>query len=272
MRREMAAMKKDLSEAQLAVQRLEGQVTLISVGRTTPVERAPETQVAKPSSSSRSGGVRKGVLPVVRLGNKAEPHASGNETEWDDEGAIDDGSPPLVIKLGPDTSAHDEKDRITVDHDVLKKPDPNLPKTVPFKAERTAAEATSKEMEAEYQAALQKLRGENKTNEALEMFRAFRAAHPKSNLADNATYWSGECLFAQQSHDKAIVEFEQLIRDYPKSSKRGDAMVRIGEAQVALGNTEKARAAFQRAIENYPKTDAAGRARSALAKLGDGGN
>lgn len=290
MRREMAVIKKDLSEAQLAVQRLEGQVTLLTVGRSTPVERAPETEVARSPQSSnpshtvaiKNGSSKKAraksddrVLPVVRLGNKAEPAASG-EQDWDDEGAIDDGSPPLVIKLGPDESAHDERDRITVDRDVLKKPVPVATKSVQEPARASTSEATSKDMEAEYQAALQKLRGDNKPAEALALFKEFRAKNPRSNLADNATYWSGECLFAEGSHQKAIDEFELLVRDYPRSSKRADAMFRIGEAHVALANSAKARASFQLTIDNYPKTDAAIRARAALAKLsngsGDGGN
>lgn len=84
-------------------------------------------------------------------------------------------------------------------------------------------------------------------------------------------YWSGECFVAMQQHDKAIAELELLVRDHPKSSKRADAMVRIGESWLALGNDAKASASFQRVIDAYPKTDAAGRARSQLAKLSDGG-
>src|SRR5262245_43997635 len=54
MRREMAAMHKELADTQLAMQRLEGQVTLLSVGRTT-VEKAPETEVARsPSTMSNA--------------------------------------------------------------------------------------------------------------------------------------------------------------------------------------------------------------------------
>jgi tol-pal system protein YbgF len=269
MRRELVAMRKELSDTQLSVQRLEGQVTLLSVGR-TPVQKAPETEVAR-SPSPKSKGSRAArdnrVLPVVRLGNKAS-EAEQTDEAWIDPGAQDDGSPPLVIKLDDSTEVH-EKDRITVDRDVLKKPDPVLSAAKPAAKQEAVkpAEATSADLEAQYQAALTKLRGEGKAGEALELFRAFRDQNPRSNLADNAAYWIGECHVALAAHDKAIAELEALVRDYPKSSKRADAMVRIGESWLALGNEAKAGASFRQVIDSYPKTDAAGRARSRLSTL-----
>jgi tol-pal system protein YbgF len=266
MRRDLVAMRKELSDTQLAVQRLEGQITLLSVGRGR-VERAPETEVAAaeaPAKKKAAAAKSSRVLPVVRLGNKAE--VQSEDEAWIDPGAVDDGSPPLVITLGPD-EAH-EKDRITVDHDVLKKPDPVLGKTEKSAEKKVAPnEATSADIEAEYQAALAKLRGEGKPQEALALFAAFREKHPRSNLADNAAYWSGECHFAMQAHERAIAEFSELVREYPRSSKRADAMVRIGESWLALANPKKAGEAFSQVIDAYPKTDAAGRARARLSTI-----
>lgn len=273
MRREMSAMHKELNETQLSVQRLEGQVTLLSVGRPT-VQKAPETEVAsapKSITTSKNKAARAArdnkVLPVVRLGAKADQPQTDNDN-WIDPGAQDDGSAPLVIKLDDSSETPHEKDRITVDRDVLKKPDPVLgaaQQKAP--AATVAAEATSAELEAQYQAALAKLRGEGKASEALELFQAFREKHGRSNLADNAQYWIGECFIAMQSHDKAIAALELLAREYPKSSKRADALVRIGESWTALGDNAKASAAYQRAIDAYPKSDAAGRARARLVQL-----
>jgi tol-pal system protein YbgF len=271
MRREMVAMRKELSETQLSLQRLEGQITLLSVGRPT-VQRAPETQVAGAPMSRQQPKSTTRVLPVVRLGSKAT-ESTQEDVEWNDPGAQDDGSAPLVIKVDDSHATH-EKDRITVDRDVLKKPDPVLGEAksdAKSDAKPKAAEATSAEMESHYQAALTKLRHEGQPAEALGLFRSFREKYPRSNLADNALYWSGECHVAMGSHDKAIAELETLVRDHPKSSKRADALVRIGESWRALGNDAKAGAAFRQVVDAYPKTDAAGRARSHLAKLEAGG-
>lgn len=280
MRREMVAMRKELSETQLSVQRLEGQVTLLSVGRPS-VQKAPETEVAgAPRKKEQPRAATNRVLPVVRLGNKAAAETPQQDDAWIDPGAQDDGSAPLVIKLDDSSSTH-EKDRITVDRDVLKKPDPVLGDRGE-RADRSdrgekprpaaAAEATSAEMESLYQAGLTKLRHEKQPGDALALFRSFREKYPKSNLADNAVYWSGECHLAMGAHDKAIAEFESLVRDHPKSSKRADALVRIGESWIALSNDAKAGQAFRQVIDSYPKTEAAGRARSLLAKLEGGGN
>src|SRR5688572_31320494 len=61
MRREMAAMRKELSDTQLAMQRLESQVTLLSVGRGA-VQKAPETEVARAPEAAAKNKTARGEI------------------------------------------------------------------------------------------------------------------------------------------------------------------------------------------------------------------
>ncbi|MCK6551947.1 tol-pal system protein YbgF [Myxococcota bacterium] len=299
MRRDLAAMKQELQDTQLSVQRLEGRVTLLSLGR-EQVGEPPTTEIAastiaprdevpmielgpekKGKSAKRSAEkkvaareappqkARERVLPVVRLTGKAEAEVADDGAL--DTGALDDGSPPIVIKMGPD-----DGDKLTVDRDVLKKPDPVLgAKRDGGDAERpakiAAREATSAELEAEYGAALSKLRVDGKPAEARAMFEAFVRAHPRSNLADNAAYWIGETHFAEKSHDRALAAFLALQSEHPRSPKIPDALLRMNESYAALGDVAKAEAILKQIIDAYPKSEAAQTARARLASSTTGG-
>jgi tol-pal system protein YbgF len=287
LRRDLAQMKKDLQDTQVAVQKLEGQVTLLSLDR--HVEQAPPTQVASaqpaatqptvksaPKSSAPASSLRAAkadpraqaqpqtgkVLPVVRLSAKAQ-QAGVHDDTWVDPGELDDGSPPIEIKLRSEDDG--ARERIAVDHEVLKHPDPVLSKTPPAKSSAIKPEeATSQQIESEYSQALARLRADNKPEEALSMFETFRTSHPRSNLADNALYWSAECHFQMKAYDRAIAAFEKLVHDRPRSQKVPDALIRSGEAWIALGQSDKAKPILKQVIDSYPKSDAAGRAKTAL--------
>lgn len=306
MRRDLVQMKKDLQETQATVQRLEGQVTLLSLDQRTGVGQAPPTAVAgggavagpegrdgarlterarstrarAPSTPVRrvAAAERGKVLPVVRLGAKAEVIASEDSVQ--DMGAQDDGSPPVVIQMRGDDRGDDlgSEDRLPVDHEVLKHPDPVLGKHAPVSSPSSpsspssrgavrAAEATSAEIEAEYAAALAKLRAEQKPAEALVLFEQFAAKHPKANLTANAIYWSAECRFQSGAYKEAIEGFSKLVRDRPRSAKVPDALLRTGEAWLALHEQGKAEPLFKQVIEVYPKSEAAGRAKTTLDSL-----
>lgn len=285
MRRELAQTKKELADTQLAVQRLDSQVTILSLGR-EQVDRAPTTRVAGASARPRDGGgsarpeskvagaggksaVRRSestkggnpVLPVVRMTNKAEPEAAGQDESWVEAGALDDGSPPIMIQLKGNEESGNE--RLPVDHDVLKKPDPVLAKKA-----RAPAESNRADVETEYANALAKLRNDHDPEAALALFEAFRERHPRSPLADNAGYWSAECHYALKAYARAIAGFERLVKERPHSQKQADALLRIAESWNALSEPGKAKPVLEQIISEYPKSEAAARARVALDTLG----
>ena len=136
-RREVYGLRVQLDQTRREVEHLTGRVTLLSADRKVPVAAAVNS-VARPVSAVPAAPMPN--LPVVRLGGQAPDteDAQGNAV-----GAVDDGSPPVMIKLGPSSAA----DKLTVDRAVLAKPDPVL--------DAESKPATRVDMATEYQRALQ---------------------------------------------------------------------------------------------------------------------
>jgi tol-pal system protein YbgF len=254
MRRDMRGMQQELSETRRQVERLEGRVTLLSLGKGA-VQAAPKSQVAgaRPAAPPAAPAGGQKVLPVVRLGASAEAATAAVEPPaeegWVDPGALDQGQPPLEIRLGP---SEDAQDTLPVDHGVLKKKDPVL------HAEKKASPRDA------YQAALDALRKDNDPQLALRLFRAFLAENPGSKLSDNAAYWSGECLYILARYEESIVQMELVADRYPKSAKVPHALLRAGESWLALGDRSRGLAALRKVRDAYPTSDAARRAGARL--------
>lgn len=254
-RRDMHGMQQELSETRRQVERLEGRVTLLSLGKGA-VQPAPKSQVASAPSApvatpAPHGGAGQKVLPVVRLGASAAAAEAEPQSDeaWMDQGALDQGQPPVEIRLGP---SDDVPDTLPVDHSVLKKRDPVL-----------HAEKKQPPREA-YQDALDTLRKNKDPQLALQKFRAFLTEHPGSKLADNAAYWSGECLYILARYEASIVQMELVVDRYPKSAKVPHALLRIGESWLALGDRGKGLDTLRQVRDKHPTSDAARRASARL--------
>jgi tol-pal system protein YbgF len=108
---------------------------------------------------------------------------------------------------------------------------------------------------------------------AILRFRDFLKKHPKSNLADNAQYWIGECYYALKEFDQAIIAFDEVERRYPNGDKVPAALLKQGFAFAELANKGDARfkvdarLILQKLIEKYPKSEEAAKARQKLKAL-----
>lgn len=170
----------------------------------------------------------------------------------EDVGALDDGRPPILIKIGPS-----EPEPLTVDTSVLANPDPVLHASDPA---------------ADYEQALTTLREQKDPARAKAMFARFERLHPDSSLADNATYWRGEAHFALGEYERAIRCFERLERDHPRSSKLPYARLRWGESLLRLSRMEPGAARLRDVVERHEDSPAADEARRLLARLEAKGN
>lgn len=102
---------------------------------------------------------------------------------------------------------------------------------------------------------------------AVSAFRTFVKAYPKSELADNAQYWIGECYYALKDFSKGIKEFQTLVEKYPKSDKAGPSILKQGLSFAELGMAEEAKTFLNKVIKDFPGSDEAVRAREKLDKL-----
>ena len=293
LRRDLHGLKKEVQAQRLEIERLGGRVTLLSVGAEPPRAKPTEpvtTAQAEPKVRPQAGPGR--VLPVVRLRSKADPSAVQPVESWENPGAQDDGSPPIVIKLGPKKAP-----KLKVDHDVLKRPDPVLSKKKPKVAaapvpapkpaakpavapapKKLAAAVTPKkkrrvkkrkasraEIRNAYDAALAKLRDDKNPRAALEAFDEFVEGFKKNRLTDNAVYWSGECHRALNEWDGAADAFADLLRSYPHSAKVPYAKVGLGQSRIELGDHAAGKKLLRQVIDEHPTSEAAREAKTILA-------
>lgn len=103
--------------------------------------------------------------------------------------------------------------------------------------------------------------------EAASRFSAVARNHPAHDLADNALYWAGECLYAEKKYNEAISAFNQVVKQYPTQGKAPGALLKIGFACLSLGDFEGARHHLNRVIQEYPNSEADIKARQKLSEM-----
>ncbi len=103
---------------------------------------------------------------------------------------------------------------------------------------------------------------------AISGFKDFADHNPKSDLADNAIYWIGECLFSQKKYAEAIQQFDSVVTKYPDSEKVPGALLKKGYAYQALGEKAQAIVQLQYVVHEHPKSPEAALAKQKLKQLG----
>jgi tol-pal system protein YbgF len=141
--------------------------------------------------------------------------------------------------------------------------------TSPESPTNTTAEASGEESDAvkkDYEAARGALESKDYRG-AIGQFREFLKKHPKSNLADNAQYWIGECYYALREFDQAILEFDTVRRKYPRGDKVPGALLKQGFAFAELGDKIDARLILKELTDRYPQSPEAVKAVEKLKAL-----
>jgi len=90
--------------------------------------------------------------------------------------------------------------------------------------------------------------------EAMADFDTFLKLYPRSDLADNAQFWIGECYRAQGKHEEAILAYQKVINNYPEGNKVPAAMLNQGFAFEKIDDKTTAELVFKRLVKNFPKT------------------
>ncbi|MFW6080561.1 MAG: tol-pal system protein YbgF [Desulfosalsimonas sp.] len=106
-------------------------------------------------------------------------------------------------------------------------------------------------------------------DKAVEGFELFLEKFSDSDRADNARFWIGEVYFAEKWFEKAILEYQEVIKGYPDGNKVPAAYLKQGMAFEKLGETENARLVFQTLLEKYPDSSEAEIAGRQLAIIED---
>ncbi len=87
---------------------------------------------------------------------------------------------------------------------------------------------------------------------SVELFGTLLEKYPKYSLADNALYWTGECLYSRNEFEGAIAVFKAVEENYPDGNKVPDALLKTGYAYVAVDQFVDAIYYFKRIVMEYP--------------------
>ncbi|MEL6187220.1 MAG: tetratricopeptide repeat protein [Myxococcota bacterium] len=245
LRQEVHVLRGQLDAAREQISTLEMKVGVLSSRRPELTSEASPVSVSKRQKTTSRRTASKTSLPVVRLGVKPAVDSSG-----DTLGAIDRGEPPVMIRVRGRQS-----EKLPVDHEVLKRPDPVL--DAPRKSRPARPDAV-------YRKALDALRTDKDPEAALAGFERFLERFPDHHLADNALYWSGEAQSMLLRHEQAIARFRALLADHPRSNKMPWALLRLAESHLALGRTERGHALLEKLRADYPNSEPARLARARL--------
>ncbi len=105
---------------------------------------------------------------------------------------------------------------------------------------------------------------------SLASFTRFIELFPDHGLTDNAQYWIGEIFYAQGDWERAVLEFDTVIKKYPKGDKVPASLLKEGLAFHRIGAIKEARLLLERVTADYPKSSEAKLAGEKLKKMGSG--
>ncbi|MFQ5354786.1 MAG: tol-pal system protein YbgF, partial [Thermodesulfobacteriota bacterium] len=98
-------------------------------------------------------------------------------------------------------------------------------------------------------------------------FKRYLALYPRSKLADHARYWLGEIYYTNGNWERAILEFDRVIKEYPGGDKVPAAILKEGFAFEKLGSKKEARLLLEKLTKKYPGTPEAKIAKERLKKI-----
>ncbi|MBI5711323.1 MAG: tol-pal system protein YbgF [Candidatus Eisenbacteria bacterium] len=101
---------------------------------------------------------------------------------------------------------------------------------------------------------------------ALQGFREYVQRFPGAELADNAQYGVGECLFAQSAFDSAAVEYAKVEAVWPQGDKVPAALYKLALSQEKTGQTTQARRTLEDLVKRFPLSGEAQLGRERLGK------
>jgi tol-pal system protein YbgF len=108
---------------------------------------------------------------------------------------------------------------------------------------------------------------EERYEQAMEGFETFLDDFPESELADNAQFWTAECLMALEQYKQAILAYQDVIKKYPKGNKVPNAMFRQAIAFRQIDDQPSAEIVLQKVIKEFPDSAEAETARTKLKSL-----
>ena len=104
----------------------------------------------------------------------------------------------------------------------------------------------------------------------IEGFNTYLRSFARTDLADDAQWYVGECYQQDGKFSEAIDAYNRVISGYPRGDRVPDAYYKRGMALGAMGETDRARESFETLMKTYPDHDMARMAKQQLDRLNRG--
>ena len=140
------------------------------------------------------------------------------------------------------------------------------PPAAPQKEAAGKGKPLPSDKESLYAAAYELFR-EGKYEKSREAFESFLKQYPNTEFSDNAQFWIGECYYFEKKYEKAIIEYDKVVKNFPEGSKVPYALLKQGLSFLQLGDKASAKLLLQQVIKDYPNTSQARIARTRLAEI-----
>lgn len=108
---------------------------------------------------------------------------------------------------------------------------------------------------------------EAKYEKSREAFENFLKQYSDTEFSDNAQFWVGECYYFEKKYEKAIIEYDKVIKNFPAGNKVPYALLKQGLSFLKLGDKASARLLLQQVTKEYPNTSQARIARAKLLEI-----
>jgi tol-pal system protein YbgF len=112
-----------------------------------------------------------------------------------------------------------------------------------------------------------KLFKDGQNEKARDEFQKFLKQHPKTPYSGSAQFWIAETWYVDDKYEKAIVEYEKVIKGFPTSDKVPHALLKQGMSFQKLGDDGSAKIVYQQIVKKYPQTQQAKVARARLSEM-----
>ena len=139
-----------------------------------------------------------------------------------------------------------------------------------YEAKRKVEQLQRPTEKAPFFALAQQQEGKGERAVARELYEEYVKRWPTDPRAADAHFRLGELWFGDKRYREAILEYGKVAQDFPRSDLAPDALFRTGESMLALNLRADARGLFEEVQKRYPGSTAARRARARLAELSSG--
>jgi len=101
----------------------------------------------------------------------------------------------------------------------------------------------------------------------IEGFSTYLRSFPRSEAADDAQFYIGECQYADGKFTDALEAYNRVISTYPKADKVPDAYYKRGMAFERMGQADKARESWEQLLKTFPDAEVARLGKQSIDRL-----